>query len=172
MPEAITSPFVMHGARDAIAGGLAHIEQQVKSIEQSVVENPGLAFDLAKTLVESVCKVVLTELSIAFSETDDLPRLFKIASTNLPFLPPTASGETETGVSLRRTLSGLNTVIQGICELRNKCNFASHGAATPRPQMETVQGTNGRWGGRHHRGISLSRPSAGSCSAAVSAGAV
>ena len=36
-------------------------EQQVESIEQAVAENPGLSFDLAKTLVESVCRAVLDE---------------------------------------------------------------------------------------------------------------
>ena len=41
------TPFVMHGARDAFAAGLTHIEEQVRSIEQAVVENPALAFDLA-----------------------------------------------------------------------------------------------------------------------------
>ena len=30
-------PFVMHGARDAVAGGLTHVEQQVKSIEQAAL---------------------------------------------------------------------------------------------------------------------------------------
>jgi hypothetical protein len=42
MAEALTAPFVMHGARDAIAAGLTHIEQQVRSIEQAIVGNPGL----------------------------------------------------------------------------------------------------------------------------------
>ena len=59
MAAARAPPFVMHGARDAMAGGLAHIEEQVKGIEQAVVENPGLAFDLAKTLIESTCRAVL-----------------------------------------------------------------------------------------------------------------
>jgi len=139
MAEVISSPFVMHGARDAIAGGLAHVEQQVKSIEQAVVENPGLAFDLAKTLVESVCRAVLSERAIAHTKDDDLPKLFKTATTHLPFLPPTASGEAETRESLRKTLGGLNTVMQGICELRNQCGFASHGSDKPRPAMESVQ---------------------------------
>jgi hypothetical protein len=129
----------MHGARDAIAGGLTHVDQQVKSIEQAVVENPSLAFDLAKTLVESVCRAVLGERNIAFSEDDDLPKLFKTASRHLPFLPPTASGEAEVRDSLKRTLGGLSTAVQGICELRNKCGFASHGPGAPRPPMETVQ---------------------------------
>ncbi|MFN3727481.1 MAG: abortive infection family protein [Allosphingosinicella sp.] len=132
-------PFVMHGARDAMAAGLAHIEEQVKGIEQAVVENPGLAFDLAKTLVESTCRAVLGERAVAFDSTDDLPKLFKSATQNLPFLPATASDAAEVRKSLVQTLSGLSTAVQGICELRNQCGFASHGSGEPRPVMEAVQ---------------------------------
>lgn len=139
MSEPAAPRFVMHGARDAMAFGLLHIEQQVKSIELAVVENPGLAFDLAKTLVESACRTVLVERSIAIADDDDLPKLFKMASLSLPFLPSTASAAAETRDSLRRTLSGLSTAIQGICELRNQCGFASHGSGAPRPPMESVQ---------------------------------
>jgi hypothetical protein len=139
MADSLATPFVMHGARDAVAGGLRHVEQQVKSIEQAVAENPGLAFDLAKTLVESVCRAVLGERKITFSEDDDLPKLFKTASLHLPFLPPTASCEAGIRDSLKRTLGGLSTAIQGICELRNQCGFASHGSGAPRPPMESVQ---------------------------------
>src|SRR5258706_15291020 len=114
------APFLMHGARDAIASGLSHIEQQVASIELAVVENPGLAFDLAKTLVESVCRTVLGERKIAHSADHDLPTLFKMVSQSLPFLPPEASGEGKIRKSLVQTLSGLHTAIQGICELRNQ----------------------------------------------------
>jgi hypothetical protein len=139
MPESLATPFVMHGAHDAVAGGLTHVEQQVKSIEQAVAENPGLAFDLTKTLVESVCRAVLGERNITFSEDDDLPKLIMAASLHLPFLPPTASGEAGVRDSLRRTLGGLNTAIQGLCELCNQCGFASHGSGAPRPPMESVQ---------------------------------
>ncbi|MFZ2652917.1 MAG: abortive infection family protein [Burkholderiaceae bacterium] len=139
MAETPSTLFVMHGARDAIAGGLAHVEQQVKSIEQAVGENPGLAFDLAKTLIESVCRTVLGERKIAFSHDDDLPKLFKTASQSLPFLPAAASGEAEIRKSLAQTLSGLHTVVQGICELRNQCGFASHGTGEPRSAMESAQ---------------------------------
>jgi hypothetical protein len=139
MAEVLNSPFVMHGARDSIASGLVHIEEQVTAIERAVVENPGLAFDLARTLIESVCRTVLRERAIAYSEDDDLPRLFKIVSQSIPFLPPTASGEAQTRESLTRTLSGLGTAIQGICELRNQCGFASHGSGNPRPAMDSVQ---------------------------------
>lgn len=139
MPDVLTSSFVMHGAREAIEGGLTHIEEQVKGIERAVVENPGLAFDLAKTLIESVCRAVLNERSVASGPDDDLPRLFKAATNTLPFLPAEASGEGEIRRSLAQTLNGLHTAIQGICELRNQCGFASHGSAIPRPAMESVQ---------------------------------
>lgn len=32
MAGALTAPFVMHGARGTMGGGLTHVEQQVKSI--------------------------------------------------------------------------------------------------------------------------------------------
>ena len=139
MAELPTDRFVMHGARDAMAGGLAHIEEHVNGIEQAVVENPGLAFDLAKTLIESTCRTVLVERSVAYATTDDLPKLFKSVTQHLPFLPSTASDAAEVRKSLQQTLSGLSTAIQGICELRNQCGFASHGSDSARPSMEGVQ---------------------------------
>lgn len=131
--------FTMQGARAAMAGGLFHIEEQIKGIERAVVENPGLAFDLAKTLIESACLTILTERSVAFDVADDLPKLFRTTTNTLPFLPEPASGEAEIRRSLVQTLNGLHTAVQGVCELRNACGFASHGAEGPRPALETVQ---------------------------------
>ena len=139
MTEPLASPFIMHGARDAVGAGLAHIENQVAAIEQAVVENPALTFDLARTIVESACRTILSERKVSYSENDEVPKLFRTATNHLPFLPPTASSEAEARESLSRTLNGLNTAIQGICELRNRCGFASHGSGSPRAAMETVQ---------------------------------
>ena len=133
------SQFIMHGARAAIAAGMPHIEEQVSGIERAVDENPALAFDLAKTLIESACRTILTERKVAFDPSDDLPKLFKAVSLNLPFLPASASGEAEVRRSLAQMLSGLHTAVQGICKLRNSCGFASHGADSARPALETVQ---------------------------------
>jgi hypothetical protein len=81
----------------------------------------------------------LTERSVAFDPADDLPRLFRTATNTLPFPPTSASGEAEVRKSLVQTLNGLHTAVQGVCELRNACGFASHGAEGPRPALETVQ---------------------------------
>ena len=133
-----TAPFVMHGARDAMAAGLVH-EEEVKSIEEAVVENPGLAFDFAKTLVETVCKTILCERSVAYKEKDNLPTLFRSVIRTLSFLPVTVSNATEVRKSLEKTLSALHTAVQGICELRNKCGSASHGSGIARPALEGIQ---------------------------------
>src|SRR5258708_39310143 len=137
--EPATGAFVMHGARSAISAGLSHIEEQVSGIELAVVDNPGLAFDLGKTVIESACKTILAERNVAFGSADDLPKLFKVVTSWLPFLPVSASGEGDIRKSLAQTLNGLHTAVQGVCELRNACGFASHGADGPRPAMETVQ---------------------------------
>src|SRR2546423_922793 len=129
----------MHGARAAMAGGLTHIEEQVKGIERAVIENPGLAFDLAKTVVESACRAILTDRKIVFDPDDDLPKLFKTVTTNLPMLPVAASNEADARKSLVQTLNGLHTALHGVCELRNAYGFASHGTDGARPAMESVQ---------------------------------
>lgn len=139
MAEGLTTGFAMHSTREAIALGLSHMEAQVSAIESAVIENPGLAFDLAKTLIESVCRTILTERGASVDPSDDLPKLFKAATQRLPFLPPSASGEANARKSLVQTLAGLSTAVQGVCELRNACGFASHGADRPRPTMEGVQ---------------------------------
>ena len=139
MAEFSNAHFIMHSAREAMEDSLAHIEQQVKSIEQAVVENPSLTFDLAKTLIESICKAVLNERSVLYNKNDDLPKLFNLATQTLSFLPITASDATEVRKSLKKTLSGLNTAVLGICELRNQCGFASHGSGTAKPALEEIQ---------------------------------
>lgn len=131
--------FTMFSARAAMTAGMSHIEVQIKAIERAVIENPGLAFDLAKTVVESACKTILSERKIEFESNSDLPKLFKTVTLNLPMLPVAASSEAEARKSLAQTLNGLHTALQGVCELRNAYGFAAHGSEGPRPMMESVQ---------------------------------
>ena len=93
-PEA-PDAFVMRGARVAAANGIPHIAEQIAALERAVVENPSLAFDLAKFIVESTCKTILTERKIGFDKKDDLPKLYKAVTMNVPLLPVAASGEAD-----------------------------------------------------------------------------
>jgi hypothetical protein len=138
-PVPVPDEFVMRGARAAMAQGLAHVEEQVTALERAVVENPGLAFDLAKTLVESACRTILTERQQPYASDDDLPKLFKTVTTFLPLSPPSASSSSGGHKSLKQTINGLHTALQGVCELRNDFGFASHGSDGSRPRMESIQ---------------------------------
>jgi len=131
--------FIMHGARDAVAQGWTHVDEQVRAIEEAVFESPSLAFDLAKTLVESACRTILTERAVASGKDDDMQALFKLTKQNLPMLPTDATAEREARKSLEQTLNGLNTALQGVCELRNAYGFASHGTDGTRATMESAQ---------------------------------
>lgn len=139
MPTTDNAPlFVMHGARAAIARGLLHIEEQVKALELAVVENPGLAFDLARVLVESTCRTIIASRGRQYGKDDDLGKLFKAAAMCVPFLPSALSNVAAARKSLQQTMSGLSTALQGVCELRNACGFASHGSESPRPSMDAA----------------------------------
>ena len=130
--------FQMLGAREACKGGWPHIEQQVLALEEAVDRNPGLAFDLAKTLLESACKTVLTGVKRQYDDRWELPRLLKETLEQLRLVPEEIAQEKGVSESLRKTAGGLQTVIQGICELRNAYGFASHGKGPSFQQLESV----------------------------------
>ncbi len=132
------SLFVMHGAREAVASGAVHIEEQVTALEQAVTENPGLAFDLAKTIVESTCKAILSDRQATYDNRWDLPRLVKETCGRLQLVPVNLAAEGDVTESVRKTIRGLQTVIHGICELRNSHGFASHGKDPAFRQLDTV----------------------------------
>jgi hypothetical protein len=137
--ETASVPFAMHGAREAFEAGAIHIEQQIAAIEQAVSTNPGLAFDLAKTLLESTCKGILSERKAACDDVWDLPKLLKETLGNLRLVPSGLPAAKEVTDSLRKTAGGLQTVIQGVCEIRNSHGFASHGKDPAFQQLDGVQ---------------------------------
>ena len=94
--------FSMQSCRSAIASGLDHISRHVSALEDAISREPGLAFDLSKVLVESVCKKLLTDLGIPFADDDELPKLYKVVTTNVPILPTSASSEAAARESVKR----------------------------------------------------------------------
>ena len=107
MADLPTARFFMHGAREAMASGLAHIEEQVKGIEQAAIEIPGLAFDLSKTLIESICRTVLRERAVAFGRGGDVPKHFRSMTRNKSFFSSTASDAPEVLGSIQQRCPSL-----------------------------------------------------------------
>jgi hypothetical protein len=119
----------MVGTRAAVHDGpiAEAIEQQIHAIENALSSVPDFAFDLSKTLVESVCKTVLADIGQPADPTWDAPKLLKEATNRLALLPRNHPDPAKARDSVEKTIRGLLHTIQGLCELRNGYGIASHG---------------------------------------------
>ena len=77
--------FQMIGTRAAMRGGpiAEAIDQQIHAIENALESVPDFAFDLSKTLVESVCKTVLADIGPLAEPNWDAPKLLKTTTNRL-----------------------------------------------------------------------------------------
>jgi hypothetical protein len=139
MADAPALPFVMNGCREVLLTGAAHLERRIIALESAASSNPGLAFDLAKALLESACKTILSERACEYDSGWDLPKLLRETLSQIQLVPTGLVAEAEVSDSLRKTAGGLQTTIHGICELRNTHGFASHGKEAAFQELESVQ---------------------------------
>ncbi len=144
MPEKTTQArFQMLGTRAAVLDGPAAeaIEQQIDAIESALMSVPDFAFDLSKTLVESVCKTVLADIGQPADPNWDAPRLLKETTNRLTLLPRHHPDPVKATDSVAKTVRGLLQTIQGLCELRNGYGMASHGRDGFSPRLDLRQAT-------------------------------
>ena len=128
-PSPARAPFQMVGARAALLDGpnAEAIEQQIHAIESTLESVPDFAFDLSKTLVESVCKTVLVDIGQPADPKWNAHKLLKETANLLALLPRNHPASAKGRESLKKTIQGLLQTIQGLCELRNSYGMASHG---------------------------------------------
>ena len=128
-PSTAQARFQMVGARAALLDGpiAEAIEQQLHAIENALTSVPDFAFDLSKTLVESVCKTVLADIGQPANPNWDAPKLLKETTNRLALLPRNHPDPAKARESVEKTIRGLLQTIQGLCELRNGYGMASHG---------------------------------------------
>ena len=143
MADSSTSRFQMAGARSAILDGpiAEPIEQQIDAIENALESVPDFAFDLSKTLVESVCKTVLADIGHPADPKWDALKLLRETTNHLSLLPPNHPNPAQTRDSVEKTIRGLLQTIQGLCELRNKFGMASHGRDAFSARLDLRQAT-------------------------------
>ena len=135
--------FQMVGARAALADGpvAEAIEQQINAIENTLESVPDFAFDLSKTLVESVCKTVLADIGQPADPNWDAPRLLRETTNRLSLLPRNHPDPQRARESVEKTIRGLLQTIQGLCELRNNYGLASHGRDSFTARLDLRQAT-------------------------------
>lgn len=105
-----------------------YIAQQITRMEVAVLNDPALAIGTAKELLETCCKTILEARGIAFSKSADLPELMKQTVKELRLTPDNIPTQAKASHTIKRLLSNLATITQGISELRNQYG-TGHGKA-------------------------------------------
>ena len=83
--------------------------------------DPEGAITAARTLLETVCKCILDEEGVEYSDASDLPKLYKLAAEQLSFAPSQHTEEV-----FKQTLGGCYAIVLGLSTLRNRLSD-SHG---------------------------------------------
>lgn len=98
-----------------------HIKQQREKLLIRRTSDPEWAITSARTLLETTCKYILDSNNLIYKDSDDLPKLYKIASESLNLAP---SNHTE--LIFKEILSGCISIVKWLWSLRNKLSDA-HG---------------------------------------------
>jgi hypothetical protein len=72
------------------------------------------AITAARTLFESICKLILEDRKIAYDNNDDLPRLYRKVTKVLDL-----STDKQTNDIFRRIFGGAQTIVSSLAEMRN-----------------------------------------------------
>ena len=97
---------------------LEGLKVEVARLERAADDDPPLAIGTAKEMVETVCKTILKDRVGSYSR-EDLPSLVRAAAKELLLLPESIPSNSKGSNVIRRLLSNLNQVAQGLAELRN-----------------------------------------------------
>jgi hypothetical protein len=99
----------------------AHVQAAWSKALDRRQSDPEGAITASRTLLESVCKHILDEMSVAYDDKADLPKLYRQASEALNLAP---SQHTEQ--VFKQILGGCASVVEGLGTLRNRLSD-SHG---------------------------------------------
>jgi hypothetical protein len=104
----------------------AHVHEYWSKAIDRLQKDPEGALTSARTLLESVCKLILEDLGEKYDATADLPKLYKQASKSLNLAP-----EQHVEPVFKQILGGCASVVEGLGSLRNKLGDA-HGQGKKR----------------------------------------
>jgi hypothetical protein len=106
----------------------AWMHQELTRIETAIDSDPALAIGTAKEMVETCCKHIAEALQLHLSANPDMPELTKAVMKALRLVPEDIPETSKGAETIKRTLSNLSQVTQGLSELR-KLYGTGHGRA-------------------------------------------
>lgn len=107
-------------ARAALARADAgHVARQITRMETAVENDPALAIGTAKELVETCCRTILTDRKVPLRRSASMLDLVKETVKELQLTPDDIPDKAKASQTIKRLLSNLASITQGIAELRN-----------------------------------------------------
>jgi len=110
----------------------AALHQQLDRIGRDLETDPAAAISSSKNLLETLCKIVLTDLGVAFTERDELPGLFANVAGSLAINADSVPGDARGSDAMKKAMRTLTTTVQAVAEARNSIGNG-HGAAEVSP---------------------------------------
>ena len=96
-----------------------YVARQIKRIQDSIDKDPELAIGTAKDLLETVCKTILRERGETLPKEAEIPELVRQTLKILKLTPDDIPDKAKASKTIKRLLSNLGSISQGIAELRN-----------------------------------------------------
>jgi hypothetical protein len=96
-----------------------YVSRQIIRMQTATESEPDVAIGTAKEFVETIAKTILRERGVEFDSGESMPRLVKQAAAQLELLPHELQNESKATETIKRLLSNLGAVSDGIAELRN-----------------------------------------------------
>ena len=96
-----------------------YLSQQITRLEAAIPYDPDLTIGTAKELVETCCKTILEDYGVSVDKNWDLSQLVKAAYKELKLTPDDIPEQAKASKTIKRLLSNLASVTQGLAELRN-----------------------------------------------------
>lgn len=113
----VASLPMVHEAAAAL--DVPELHRQLARLRDAQEDDPGLAVGTAKELVETTCKTILEARSVSYDPNSDITVLVKAVRRELDLLPEDIPGSAKGAEIMRRLLTNLGSVAQGLGELRN-----------------------------------------------------
>jgi hypothetical protein len=100
-----------------------------RGLERLKTDPPG-AITAARTLLESTCKHILDAEGVAYDESIELPKLYRLTAQSLQLSPDQASEQL-----FKQVLGACHTVVEGVAAMRNRLGDAhGKGAKAAKPE--------------------------------------
>lgn len=113
------------------------IRQQVEALEDALPDKPGIAVSFCRTLIETTCKTILIDRGQSPDQAWEAPKLIS-ETTKFLHLGTHDSGHTDTDLreGAEKLVRGVNSIIDGVVQIRNAYGSAAHGSDAYAPMLD------------------------------------